>query len=417
MLKVKALNYTKNKHDMRQLFSLLLVSFLLVAAKNPPAEGIEFFQGSFTSAKMKAAEEGKLFFLDFTASWCTPCQWMAETTFTDPALAAYVKENYVALQVDIDDFDGFALKQEYHIEILPSLLIFSSKGELLGQYGESLSPSNMIAILEKYNTPANRVVASKPKRADFATMTTTAPSRQKLVATPVVTPPAPVIDENHLPTDEMELPATFMVNTEETTPQETIDYTSNRPQAVVTNQAQTIGTISRSRLVKKEKKLVSFQETNINTENDEEEFISFEDTEEYQPILHNAPTTISNYERTNAYVEQANETNEKPYSHLANLDAYDTGEGLYRFEVHRQPSAGYSVQVGAYAEYGNVLREASKMQQYFQQPVIVHISKNNNRTLYKLLLGTFETRSLAIDFMRTVQAKGLDCMIKDLSIQ
>ena len=403
---------------MRQLFLLLLASFLLVSAKNPPAEGIEFFQGSFTSAKMKAAKEGKLFFLDFTASWCTPCQWMAETTFTDPTLAAYVKENYVALQVDIDDFDGFALKQEYNIEILPSLLIFSSKGKLLGQYGESLSPSSMIAILDKYNSPENRI-ASKPEPniSDFATMTSTAPARQKLVATPVVSTPTPVVNENHLPTNETELPATFMVNTEEEVVQQTIDYTSNRP--------QTVGTISRNRLVKKEKKLVSFQENNTNTfqenntntDTDTEEYISFEETEEYQPILHNAPTTMSNYEKTNAYVEATtNETIEKPFSHLSNLNPSDNGEGLYRFEVHRQASTGYSVQVGAYAEYGNVLREASKMQEHFRQPVIVHISNNNYRTLYKLLLGEFETRSLAIDFMRTVQAKGLDCMIKDLSI-
>ena len=69
---------------MRSLFFLLLAIFLLMSAKNPPSEGIEFFQGSFTSAKLKASEEGKLFFLDFTASWCTPCKWMEETTFTDP---------------------------------------------------------------------------------------------------------------------------------------------------------------------------------------------------------------------------------------------------------------------------------------------------------------------------------------------
>ncbi len=374
---------------MRSLFFLLLASLLLMSAKNPPSEGIEFFQGSFTSAKLKASEEGKLFFLDFTASWCTPCKWMEETTFTDPTLAAYVKENYVALQVDIDDFDGYNLKQKYNIQILPSLLVFNSSGLLLGQYQESLSPSNMLGILQQYDQPVNRM-AARPSRARIAKVT----DRKKLAPKIRRTQPQvsiPVTQEN-TPQEKMELPATFMASQPATT---TIDYTSNRPAAV--------GNISRNRLIKKkEKQLVSFEENN----------------QRLQPNLRTMPTTIPTQED---YFEEEMEeaptlTREKPNAHVSNLDLNtDSGEGLYRFNVLRQHSTGFSIQVGAYAEYSNVLQQASLFQQQFDEPVIVHISKNRNRTLYKLMLGEFDTRTAAIDFMRAVQAKGMEGIIKDLS--
>ncbi|MFT6708208.1 MAG: cell division protein FtsN, partial [Flavobacteriales bacterium] len=84
--------------------------------------------------------------------------------------------------------------------------------------------------------------------------------------------------------------------------------------------------------------------------------------------------------------------------------------------VSRQPSAGYSVQIGAFAEYGNVLTEAARLEKLFSQPIIVHIAMLREKTVYKVLIGEFDSRQQAIDFKAEVKAKGVEAIIKDLSV-
>ena len=69
----------------------------------------------------------------------------------------------------------------------------------------------------------------------------------------------------------------------------------------------------------------------------------------------------------------------KPYT-LATTVKIAEGEGLFRFKVTRQASNGYSVQTGAFSEYGNVLKEAAKLQDQFDEPMIVHIARIQTRT-------------------------------------
>ena len=140
---------------LSRLFFLLLFPAFLSASL--PGK-INFYNGSLNMAKEKAAEEGKLYFVQFTASWCEPCNWMDEVTYKDPQLIAYINENYIPVKIDIDDFDGFAYKQMYDIRMLPSVLVFSSEGKLLNKYEEALAPLKMLKILKEHDVPSNRTI-------------------------------------------------------------------------------------------------------------------------------------------------------------------------------------------------------------------------------------------------------------------
>ncbi len=283
---------------------LLLFIFLAVPmwmGFSPGDTKVDFFTGSLTAVKDRAATEGKLYFIDFTASWCMPCRWMDETTFTDPTLANYVKNNYIAVKVDIDDFDGYAYKQVHNVKMLPSILIFNSKGKEIDRYEESLSAGRFLEILKKHNTAANRV-------------------KTRTSAPPPPPPPPPV-----------------------------------KP-----------------------------------------------------PPTASTGSSSSSSDHTGTYSGGSADT--QPAT-----DPIGSGEGLYRFKVTRQPSSGYSVQIGAFAEYGNVLTEAERLDKMFSQPIIVHIAKLRGKTVYKVLIGEFRTLNQASRFKAKVRQKGIEAIVKDLS--
>lgn len=143
---------------------------LLLFQSNLQASSIDFYKGNMKEAKTKALKEGKLFFVDFYADWCAPCKWMDETTFSDQGITSMLNSNYVSLKVNIDEFEGFSLKQQYKIKYLPTILIFNAEGELIDRIEETLSPRQMLVILDKHHQKNN----AKPQYKKF----NTSPSQQ-----------------------------------------------------------------------------------------------------------------------------------------------------------------------------------------------------------------------------------------------
>ena len=182
---------------MRMLsFMICLLLAISVNAENTPSS-INFYDGDFESAKVKAGSEGKLFFVDFYANWCTPCKWMEETTFNDSEVVGLLTANYVSLKIDIDDLDGYSIKEKFQVSVLPTMLIFNSKGELIARVEETLSSRKLAKLLTYHNKEENKIrvkhavnsspeqsvsrasTSEKSKRPAKRTANTTKPANQK----------------------------------------------------------------------------------------------------------------------------------------------------------------------------------------------------------------------------------------------
>ena len=105
---------------------LYIVCAILMLTTLSAFSSTKFVDSNFEDARVKAQAEGKMLLLDFYASWCAPCKFMESTTFQDPNVSAILNEKFVPLKINIDDFDGYALKEHFDVKVLPTFIIFSS---------------------------------------------------------------------------------------------------------------------------------------------------------------------------------------------------------------------------------------------------------------------------------------------------
>ena len=147
------------------MISLSVCSFAN-GPKEPQKAGM-----SYLLAKNHAEAHSMKYVLYFKADWCMPCQWMEETTFQDETIQASVDNLFILVPLDIDEFEGFALKEYFQVYTLPTMLVFNEKHEIINRNEGSLSPSGLLSLIANENAQAsssalngdNPVVNNAPK--------------------------------------------------------------------------------------------------------------------------------------------------------------------------------------------------------------------------------------------------------------
>ena len=95
-------------------------------------------------------------------------------------------------------------------------------------------------------------------------------------------------------------------------------------------------------------------------------------------------------------------------------ETISNGRGIFNFSVRKQEPKGYGVQIGAFAEYGNVLIQVEKLQSAFDTDVIVSINELNGKTVYKVVVGAYASSSNAKLLQARMKAKGVNGFLRNL---
>ena len=116
------------------------------SAAEAPASAVAWRTG-FDAALAESAKTGKPVLVDFTASWCPPCQVMKHEVWPDGRVASAVNEGYVPVLVDVDDPKNAELAQRYGVRSIPTLVVVDAEGKVIRQ-GAFMSADDMLDFLK-----------------------------------------------------------------------------------------------------------------------------------------------------------------------------------------------------------------------------------------------------------------------------
>ncbi len=85
------------------------------------------WQTNLPAAQDQARKEGKLVFIDITATWCGPCQSLKQTLWNDAEVAAAIAARFVPVRIDFDQQRDVADK--YVHEGIPAFVILTPDGK------------------------------------------------------------------------------------------------------------------------------------------------------------------------------------------------------------------------------------------------------------------------------------------------
>jgi cell division septation protein DedD len=88
--------------------------------------------------------------------------------------------------------------------------------------------------------------------------------------------------------------------------------------------------------------------------------------------------------------------------------------GLFEVEVSDTVQMGWGVQIGAYSNYGGVMRLVSRLKRAYGQPVHVASINRGGRVLYLVIVGAYANINDARDLQRRLRSEFSGAFIKNL---
>ena len=122
---------------------IILLSLLTVCST---AQGIEFFEGTWSEALAKSKEESKPVFVDAYATWCGPCKRMSREVFTRQDVGDFYNTNFINLKIDMEGEKHLDFQQAYPVSAFPTLFYIDAGGEVIRKVKGAQSADNFIKL-------------------------------------------------------------------------------------------------------------------------------------------------------------------------------------------------------------------------------------------------------------------------------
>jgi thiol:disulfide interchange protein DsbD len=112
-----------------------------------------------TAAFAQARAEGKGVMIDFSATWCTPCEEL-ELTFGDDEVYEAITSHFVPLKFDVTESsdENLERRSRYKADTLPSVVFMGTDGAVLGRVNKLIEPDAMMKIIG----PATKKLTASP---------------------------------------------------------------------------------------------------------------------------------------------------------------------------------------------------------------------------------------------------------------
>lgn len=387
-----------------------LISFILILISVPTylfsgnSLKPHFFKGSFEEAKTLAREEGKLFMLSFYAEWCTPCNWMDETTFADSTVQQLLHENYISFKVDIDNNEGFQLKEKYELRYLPTIMIFNTQSKLLLRIEETLSPGQMIRALEKYNSEENRLVIQHA-------MNSSPLERKELEGILLESSISPInsneitnktdqkqsIENPHRNTTLIFLPPSIINNENhrKIEKKDAEDAVQKDNSKIANEKGEYLADLKYRKTPESSSENLTQTDTQLNSK--------------IEPLntlitIDESPGSQAQITKVEHQAEIVSESSDAEKSILNSSDK-KPDDSLGNFEYQKKVDPQYKLQIGVFSQFKNTYKIVNDLKDKFEEPVIVMNDSKHDQIIYRVFLGAFYTIDEAEDFQRMLKRK------------
>lgn len=113
------------------LWPMLKGTFYRYTDRGTGQPGGPVWRTDYAAALRESAQTGKPVLIDFSASWCPPCQVMKHEVWPDAQLTQEVERNFIPLMLDVDVAQSREPAQRYQISSIPQMLVVDSKGAVV----------------------------------------------------------------------------------------------------------------------------------------------------------------------------------------------------------------------------------------------------------------------------------------------